>query len=97
MNTVTCCRVNAGMTDDSKTSHDWFESAKHGACKKLVNLIEAGADVNSANLSDGYALMIAADEGNSDSVKLLTPLGADVNQMNEHSRPALTLAAKKAT
>ena len=60
-------------------------------------MIGAGADVNSVNPADDHRseLMIAADEGNDNCVKLLIELGSDVNQMNEHSTPALTLAAEK--
>ena len=88
--------VDGSTTEECKRSYDLFESAKYGECKQLVDLIKAGADVNSVNPVDGRsALMTAVYKGNNNCVKLLIELGTDVNQMNEHSRPALILAAEK--
>ena len=55
-------------------------------------LVNHGIDVNAVNKSRETALMIAAENNNSDAVKALLELGADVTKLNAENKSAWDLA-----
>lgn len=56
-----------------------FEAARNGDRARVVQLLDAGVDVNARARYDMTALIFAADKGHLDVVRLLIERGADVN------------------
>jgi ankyrin repeat protein len=72
-----------------------INAVKEGNLKKVIDLLENGADVNAKN-NDGYtALMTASREGHKEIVELLIKNGADVNVKNNDGGTALMYASSK--
>ena len=61
----------------------------------LTFLLGSGADVNRKNNSGGTALMIAAERGHIETVKLLINNKADINLTNNWGNTALMIAAER--
>lgn len=61
---------------------------------EVVNLLlEAGADINVADYTDGIdSLMLASQNGHNEIVKLLLEAGANVNQRNYRGGSPLHMA-----
>ncbi|MDO5465146.1 MAG: ankyrin repeat domain-containing protein, partial [Akkermansia sp.] len=68
-------------------------AAESGYSDCVQALIDAGANINTANDKGYFPVHLAAAEGNSDSLQLLMAAGADVNKMMEDNRTPLHVAA----
>ena len=82
-------------TDTGLWSSTMLAAVHHPECLPL--LIEAGADINYVcrGITDYYsytALMWAAEDGVTESVKILLENGADIHAKNKNGRTALDLA-----
>ena len=60
-------------------AEELFDAARRGDRARIVQLLDAGVDVNSKARYDATALMFAADRGHLEIVRLLVERGADVN------------------
>ena len=75
------------------TEGDLVESEGHVECMEL--LIEAGADVNIADMTNETALYLATYHGNAEGLKLLVLAGAEVNHINKDNDTPLLTASKR--
>jgi hypothetical protein len=70
----------------------FFEAVRNGSYAEVQRMIEAGADVNAKD-SHGYtALMLAAEKGYTEIVRLLVEEGADVGARDNSGRSACNRA-----
>lgn len=89
------------LETDEKISMDTINSAYFAGIKKgsrliVERLLERGADVDFRGKNGYTALIQAARDGRSHLVKILLPLGADVNAIaTETNETSLILAAKR--
>lgn len=74
---------------------DFFRTAKTGRASQILQLIEEGFDVDTANEQGDTALMLASYYGNPDTVKILLEYGAKVNARNTTGQTALMYACNK--
>jgi len=73
-----------------------FHYLMRGKKFKYANyLLKNGADINIGNKYNSTALLIAAENGNFDSVKFLIDYGADINKPNIYNATPLLFAASK--
>ncbi len=72
-----------------KTALHW---AAFGSAEVVLDLIQAGADVNVYDSEGETPLMYAAQVGNTDVVRLLIQAGANVNDENDNEMTALMIA-----
>lgn len=70
-------------------------SAMQGRKNELVELIDAGVDINFIGNNGYTALMLAAVNGHEDIVEYLIKAGADIAIENEFGFTALDLAKRK--
>lgn len=83
----------------SKKVREFFNAARAGDTKKVLQLLDAGVNVNASfqrdesELSGKTALMIASSRGYSDLVEKLISRGADVNRKHYSGQTALMFAA----
>ncbi|MBZ5606531.1 MAG: ankyrin repeat domain-containing protein, partial [Acidobacteriia bacterium] len=71
-----------------------FMACTNGSAAMIGELLRAGADPNSAKSNGTTALMIGAESGSVDAVKLLLDRGADANRKEAvHEETALMFAA----
>lgn len=57
-----------------------IEAVKSGSCARLRNSLRKGVDVKLAAADGMTALMLAAEQGSFDMLRLLLEHGVDVNQ-----------------
>ncbi|MDQ1363337.1 MAG: uncharacterized protein QG652_1198 [Pseudomonadota bacterium] len=68
---------------------------EYGSASAVASLIRRGADANVASRrGNNTPLMLAADKGLDDSVKVLADKTSDINHKNNHGDTALILAAR---
>jgi len=72
-----------------------LDGIKMGAAAKVAYLIEKGFDANQRDEKTWTPLMIAADLGFMDTVKVLLKSGADMNAVNESGWPTLNVFGHK--
>ena len=70
-----------------------IEAAKKGDTVSIKALLEAGADVNTADVNGRTALIWAAQKGHTETSQALLEAGADVNAKGEDGYTALMYAA----
>lgn len=71
------------------------DAASNGDCKKVINLIDAGADINGKHSHFELSpLHTAASTGHTEVVQLLINKGADLCLTNQRGETALHFAAK---
>ena len=71
-----------------------FDVPQAAACRIIERLINAGAEIESANESGGIALHEAARTDSSDIVEMLLKNGADINASNKDGTTALHIASR---
>ena len=86
--------VSPVFAQDAKLGKDLREYAAVGDTDKIMQLLNRGVDVNTANRFGKSALMVATEEGNMETVVLLLSRGADVNGRTVAGCTALTFAAE---
>ena len=92
--------LDEGQMDNSKNRDlkgELLKAAEYGDMKSLLELLQEGADVNDAKLSDDGStpLMLAAQYNYVNRVDLLLTEGADVNICDNEGNTALLKAADK--
>ena len=80
------------VADGAALARDVADAALAGDEAALQSAIEAGADVNSANLKGVHPLMIAARDASVECVLLLLDAGADLHRATRKGCTALHLA-----
>ncbi|MEW6356608.1 MAG: ankyrin repeat domain-containing protein [Planctomycetota bacterium] len=70
-------------------------AAKAGNVERVKQLLDAGADINGADMFSQTALHLAALHGHKDVVQLLIDRGADVNPTDESGATPLNYARSK--
>jgi len=74
------------------------QAVKDGADQKRIGeLISQGSDINAKDKYGQTALMVAAENGNVDTIKLLLDHNADVNAIRNNGKTALVIAAGKSS
>jgi ankyrin repeat protein len=98
--TATCTPVlvPAVSEDDIQTgseslNNDILLAAKNGDTARLLEAIQAGADVNAANSEGNTALHFATRFSHREVVRALLDMGADVNAQNIFGLPPVYNAA----
>lgn len=71
---------------------EFFNLIKHGNLEEVVNLIEAGMDVNSQFEEGRTPAIHAASNGHLDILKILVNTGADVNVYDQQLQTPLLVA-----
>lgn len=84
----TCWTANtgAGGQGSSATNEALWDAARVGDTARITAALEKGADVNAKSRYDVTALILAANNGRMDAVKLLVARGADVNAQDSFYR-----------
>ena len=77
----------------NKLNGQLIKAAEHGDTKRVRELLNAGADVNSADQWRDTALMKASAAGWAETVKLLLDARADIDIQDKFGRTALMMAA----
>ena len=79
----------------NKLNKQLIKAAEHGDTEKVRELLDAGADINSADQWRDTVLMLAAANGRANTVKLLLDAGADINIQDKFGKTALMRAAAR--
>ena len=77
----------------NKLNGQLIKAAEHGDTEKVRELLDAGADINSADQWRDTVLMRAAAYGYANTVKMLLDAGADIDIQDKFGRTALMLTA----
>jgi ankyrin repeat protein len=77
-------------------SFDWDELGAHGTPKQVQAAIDNGADVNAADLRDGFTPLMCAAEWNRmpEVITVLLKAGANINAKDMFGMTALIWAAR---
>ena len=95
---VCCCAVLGVMAEHShgySGDEQLLDAASKGRTQRVIDLIEAGAGVNKADMVGNTPLHYAASKGNLDMARVLIEAGADANKANLGDRTPLHLAASE--
>lgn len=74
---------------------EFFKAVKRGDIEKTKKLLDQRVNINTQDISQSTALIIAAEKGHIDIVRYLIDRGADINAQNTFGDTALTKAATK--
>jgi len=73
----------------------FFQDVRSGDLKAVAAALDAGADVNAADIHGNTAIMVAASAGRTSVAQLLLERGARVNARNKQGDTALMIAAAR--
>ena len=87
--------ANPNLADEDTGGTPLIYAVESGDVETASLLLEAGADINSQNITGKTALMKAAEFGNVEIAKTLLQSGADINIKNHEGKLALNYAQDK--
>src|SRR5437867_2318354 len=92
----TCCRAALAQppVEKDRLNSRFIDAAWKHDRKRMIELLDQGADINAKGINGAFALHLAIGEGSSDAdlVKLLLDRGADVNEKDDFGDTPLVTA-----
>lgn len=69
---------------EGNLNHSLFSAVAEGDIEAMLELLEAGADINATDTNGNTVVMTATQKNNVDTVKILIEQGADINIRNDN-------------
>lgn len=84
--------IQSEEKEGTNLSQSLFSAAEEGNVETILELLEAGADINATDTHGNTAVMTATQKNNVDTVKALIEQGADINIRNNNQDNVLLYA-----